>query len=137
MLTLDTASDMDVISRIDAEQAIRGGAQYFASLKSRIPARISEPDKTWMALAAYNIGLGHLEDARIITQREGGNPDLWVDVKQRLPLLSQKSTYRTTKYGFARGDEALQYVENIRRYYDSLVWLDDREKLQATTPPEA
>ncbi len=126
MLTLDTAKDMDVVSRIDAEQSIRGGAQYFASLISRIPARIQEPDKTWMALAAYNIGLGHLEDARVLTQRQGGDPDLWVDVKQRLPLLRQKKYYRTTKYGYARGDEALQYVENIRRYYDTLVWLDER-----------
>ena len=79
-----------------------------------------------MALAAYNIGMGHLEDARVLTERQGGNPDLWVDVKRRLPQLRQKKYYRTTKYGYARGDEALQYVENIRRYYDSLVWLDEQ-----------
>ena len=94
-----------------------------------IPARIGEPDRTWMAMAAYNIGMGHLEDARILTERQGGNPDLWVDVKRRLPQLRQKKYYRTTKYGYARGDEALTYVENIRRYYDSLVWLDEQGKI--------
>ncbi|MEW9797619.1 membrane-bound lytic murein transglycosylase MltF [Alteromonas sp. CYL-A6] len=132
MLTRDTAKDWDVASRTDAQQSIRGGARYFSSLKSRIPARIQDPDRTWMALAAYNIGLGHLEDARVLTQRQGGNPDLWVDVKQRLPLLRQKRYYRQTRFGYARGDEALRYVENIRRYYDTLRWLDEQQS--ATNP---
>ena len=129
MLTMDTAKDWNVDDRTDVQQSIRGGAHYFTSLLSRIPARIKEPDRTWMAMAAYNIGLGHLEDARVLTQRQGGNPDLWVDVKQRLPQLRQKKYYRTTRYGYARGDEALQYVDNIRRYYDSLVWLDNQGKI--------
>ena len=129
MLTLDTASDWDVDDRTNPEQSIRGGSRYFASLLSRIPARISEPDRTWMAMASYNIGMGHLEDARVLTEQQGGNPDLWVDVKRRLPQLRQKKYYRTTRYGYARGDEALQYVENIRRYYDSLVWLDEQGKI--------
>ncbi len=129
MLTLDTASDWNVDDRTDPEQSIRGGSRYFASLLNRIPARISEPDRTWMAMASYNIGMGHLEDARVLTERQGGNPDLWVDVKRRLPQLRQKKYYRTTRYGYARGDEALQYVENIRRYYDSLVWLDEQGKI--------
>jgi peptidoglycan lytic transglycosylase F len=129
MLTLATASDWNVDDRTDPEQSIRGGSRYFASLLNRIPARISEPDRTWMAMASYNIGMGHLEDARILTEQQGGNPDLWVDVKRRLPQLRQKKYYRTTRYGYARGDEALQYVENIRRYYDSLVWLDEQGKI--------
>lgn len=124
MLTLDTANDWNVSMRTDPEQSIRGGSAYFASLVRRIPARITNPDRTWMAMAAYNIGMGHLEDARILTQRQGGNPDLWVEVKQRLPQLEQKKYYRTTRYGYARGNEALKYVENIRRYYDTLLWLD-------------
>lgn len=124
MLTLATAKDMDVDDRTDAEQSIRGGARYFASLLRRIPARIQIPDREWMALAAYNIGLGHLEDARRLTQRLGYNPDLWIDVKKHLPLLRQKKYYKTTRFGYARGNEAVNYVENIRRYYDSLLYLE-------------
>lgn len=131
MLTRATAKDMGIPSRIDPEQSIRGGANYFASLLSRIPARIQSPDRVWMALAAYNIGLGHLEDARVLTQRQGGDPDLWIDVKQRLPLLNQKRYYQKTKYGFAHGDVAKRYVENIRRYYDTLIWLE-QQTLPAT-----
>lgn len=124
MLTQGTARDMGIKRRTDAKQSIRGGAKYVASLMSRIPARIQSPDRIWMALAAYNIGLGHLEDGRVLTQRAGGNPDLWIDVKQYLPRLTQKKYYKQTRYGFANGDVAVKYVENIRRYYDTLVWLD-------------
>jgi membrane-bound lytic murein transglycosylase F len=125
MLTLATAREMGVTSRLDPEQSIQGGAVYFAKLLRRIPDRIQNPDRTWFALAAYNIGLGHLEDARVLTQRQGGNPDMWVDVKKRLPQLRQKKYYKTTRYGYARGNEAVHYVDNIRRYYDTLVWLDE------------
>jgi len=129
MLTLPTARSVGVRSRLDAEESIRGGAQYLARMKQRIPARIVEPDRTWFALAAYNVGLGHLNDARVITERQGGNPDHWVDVRERLPLLRQKQFYRTTRYGFARGDEPVRYVGNIRRYYDTLRWLDEQGRI--------
>ncbi len=129
MLTLPTAKELGIASRLDAQQSIRGGTQYFRNLLRRIPERIQMPDRLWFTLAAYNIGLGHLEDARILTQKSGGNPDLWVDVKQRLPLLRQKRFYKTTRYGYARGNEAVEYVANIRRYYDSLVYLMEKEPL--------
>lgn len=129
MLTRGTAKDMGVSDRTDAEQSISGGARYFASLLRRIPARIQSPDRIWMAMAAYNVGLGHLEDARKITESLGYNPDLWIDVKQHLPLLRQKRYYQYTRFGYARGDEAVNYVDNIRRYYDSLLWLEQLETL--------
>lgn len=127
MLTRGTASDMGVTTRTDAEQSISGGARYFTSLLGRIPARIQEPDRVWMAMASYNIGLGHLEDARKLTERLGYNPDLWIDVKKHLPLLRQKKYYKTTRFGYSRGNEAVTYVDNIRRYYDSLLWLEQND----------
>lgn len=128
MLTLPTAKQMGVKSRLDAEQSIQGGAKYFRRMIDRIPARIPSPDRIWFALASYNIGWGHLEDARIITQRQGGDPDRWIDVKARLPLLKQKKYYKNTRYGYARGDEPVVYVDNIRRYYDTLVWVDEQRQ---------
>lgn len=127
MLTLDTAKDLGIRSRLDPEQSIRGGAKYLNSLVKRIPARISAPDRLWFAMAAYNVGLGHVEDARVLTQKQGGNPDLWVDVKKRLPLLRQKKYYKSTRYGYARGDEAVRYVANIRGYYDTLTFFDQQK----------
>jgi membrane-bound lytic murein transglycosylase F len=131
MLTLATAKQMGIKSRLDTEQSIRGGAKYFKRMIAMMPDRIPMPDRIWFALASYNIGFGHLNDARIITQRQGGDPDRWVEVKTRLPLLQQKKYYKNTKYGYARGEEPIHYVDNIRRYYDTLSWLDDQAKEQA------
>ncbi|WP_238786799.1 membrane-bound lytic murein transglycosylase MltF [Ferrimonas lipolytica] len=130
MLTQPTARRMNVTNRLDPEQSIRGGSNYLKQLIRRLPKSIPEDEKGWFALAAYNIGLGHLEDARVITQRAGKDPNSWRDVKKHLPLLRQKEYYQKTRYGYARGDEAVHYVDNIRRYYDTLVWLDSQQAPQ-------
>ncbi|WP_101757405.1 membrane-bound lytic murein transglycosylase MltF [Oceanicoccus sp. KOV_DT_Chl] len=132
MLTLPTAKEMGIKNRLDAEQSLRGGARYFNKIHNRIPDRVAEPDRSWFALAAYNVGLGHLEDARIITQQRGGDADKWADVKDSLPLLRKRSWYKNTKYGYARGDEPVGYVHNIRHYYNLLTWVD---RSKARTPP--
>jgi membrane-bound lytic murein transglycosylase F len=122
MLTLATASEMEVVDRTDPAQSLRGGARYFKALRRRLPDDIAEPDRSWLALAAYNIGMGHLEDARVITERQGGDPHLWRDVMDALPLLEEPQHYRTLRYGYARGLEAVRYVQNIRHYYNILRW---------------
>jgi len=127
MLTKQTANHLGVTDRLDPEQSIEGGARYFLQLRKRIPKRIAEPDRSWMALAAYNMGIGHLRDARILTEKFGANPDSWQEVKKHLNLLSQERWYKDLKYGYARGFEARQFVENIRSYYDILVWMETRE----------
>lgn len=126
MLTQPTAKQMGVKSRLDAESNIRGGARYLNQLMLRIPNRIEASERPWFALAAYNLGWGHVQDARALTKRLNGDPDKWVDVKQHLPKLRQKKYYKTTRYGFARGDEAVTYVDNIRRYYDTLNWIEEQ-----------
>lgn len=123
MLTQNTARDMGVNNRIDPHQSIIGGARYFQEVRRRLPDPIEEPDRTWMALAAYNVGYYHLMDARTLTERQGGNPDRWLDVRERLPMLSQRQYYQQTEFGYARGREPVIYVDNIRRYYDILSWM--------------
>lgn len=127
MLTKAAAKDLDIDDRLDPEQSIRGGARYLHNMINSIPERVPEPDRTWLALAAYNVGLGHLEDARVLTQKNKSDYDKWIDVKQNLPLLSQKKWFKQTRYGYARGREPVRYVENIRSYYDILVWYTERE----------
>lgn len=129
MLTLQTMRELGYTSRLDPAQSIEGGARYLSQLKDRIPARIADPDRTWFALAAYNIGMGHLEDARKLTERQGGDPNRWVDVSARLPLLEDPAYHADTAYGFARGTEAQTYVANIQQYYEWLLW--DSERSQA------
>ncbi|MBE9539692.1 MAG: membrane-bound lytic murein transglycosylase MltF [Proteobacteria bacterium] len=124
MLTLPTAREMGVENRLDPLQSLRGGARYLKNIKRRLPQRIEEPDLTWFSLAAYNIGMGHLEDARVITQRQGRNPDMWVDVMAHLPFLQKSKYYEKARYGYARGSEPVTYVQNIRHYYSILQWQD-------------
>jgi membrane-bound lytic murein transglycosylase F len=123
MLTRPTAKEMGIKNRLDPEASIKGGVAYFAKIKARIPEQILEPDRTWLAMAAYNVGYGHLEDARILTEKAGKDPNKWVDVKNFLPLLQKKKYYKQTRYGYARGNEPVIYVQNIRRYYDVLTWM--------------
>jgi len=122
MLTQTTADELGVEDRADPHASIEGGARYLTRIKRRLPQEIAEPDRTWFALAAYNMGMGHLEDARELTARRGGDARKWRDVKGALPLLMQPQWYEQTRFGHARGKEALEYVENIRSYYDILVW---------------
>jgi membrane-bound lytic murein transglycosylase F len=121
MLTLATAKDLGVKNRLNAKQSILGGARYLYQLRRRLPESILEPDRDWMTLAAYNVGMGHLYDARSLARKLGKNPDLWRDLATVLPLLSQKKYYKKLKYGYARGNEPVRYVQRIRDYQDILV----------------
>ncbi|GAA5194810.1 membrane-bound lytic murein transglycosylase MltF [Ferrimonas gelatinilytica] len=134
MLTQSTAKRMGVQNRLDPEQSIRGGSAYLQQLITRLPTGISDDEAIWFALAAYNVGLGHLEDARVITQRQGFDPNSWRDVKRHLPLLRQRKFYERSRYGYARGDEAAHYVSNIRRYYETLQWLDRQASAPEAQP---
>jgi len=120
MLTLDTAKRVGVKNRLNAKQSIFGGAKYLKILYESLSNTIKEPDRLWFALAAYNIGLGHVEDARTITKSQGDNPNSWIDVEKHIPKLSQKKWHKKTKYGFARGHESIEFVRRVRRYYDIL-----------------
>jgi len=131
MLTKNAAQDMQIENREDPLQSIIGGTGYFLKILNKIPPRISEPDRTWLALAGYNVGFGHLEDARILTQRAGKNPDLWKDVEEHLPLLEEKKYYSTVKRGKARGSEPVKYVNNIRDYYDLLKWAQQNDSAES------
>ncbi|MGD9598206.1 MAG: membrane-bound lytic murein transglycosylase MltF [Steroidobacteraceae bacterium] len=137
MLMPETATSVGVEDPFDPRENIRGGARYFIAVRDKIPARIREPDRTSMALAAYNVGYGHLEDARVLTQRRGGNPDRWSDVRENLPLLAQEGWYLQAKRGYARGWEPVQFERRVRQYYSVLEWqtLPSIETvLQAETP---
>ena len=120
MITQVTAEELGVDDVLDPRQSLRGGARFLKDLQRRLPPDIEDPHRLWMALAAYNIGMGHLEDARILAERRGMDPHLWQDVRAQLPSLQNPDIYPTTRFGFARGEEAVTYVDNIRQYYSIL-----------------
>jgi len=121
-LTGVTASETQVANPTNARESIFGGARYLREVYDKIPAHVAEPDRTWFALAAYNIGYGHLEDARVLAQKAGRDPDSWDDVREFLPLLEHEQWYGKTQNGYARGSEPVRYVDNVRGYRDLLEW---------------
>lgn len=139
MLTQATADYLDIEDRMDPESSIFGGARFFARQTERLPDSVDEPDRTWMALAAYNVGFNHIKDARQIVEWEGGDPDTWIDLSQALPLLAKHEWYPRVKFGYARGWEPVLYVNNIRSYYNILRWITASEPQEAdkTEPDEA
>jgi membrane-bound lytic murein transglycosylase F len=120
-LTEETAQHLGVTDRLDPKAVTVAAARYLRDLKAKLPARIAEPDRTWLALAAFNIGIAHLEDARIIAQKQRLSPDLWSDVKKTLPLLALPEHYESAKYGYARGGMPVAFVDRVRAFFDILL----------------
>lgn len=120
MLTEDTADLMKVTDRLDPKQSIPAGAKYINLLKETIPERVPEPDRTYMALASYNIGYAHVEDARVLAQRLKLDPNRWADVKKTLGLLNDPTYYSNAKYGYCGCGQPVIFVESIRSYYNIL-----------------
>lgn len=130
MLTRGTASDLGVEKRSDPEESILGGSVYLSQLRDIAPEEITEPDRTWFALAGYNVGFGHVEDARDLAARQEEDPNKWAVVKNYLPLLSKEAWFKQTRHGYARGKEPVNYVDNIRGYYDLIIRFDEEEKAE-------
>ena len=127
MLTQATADYLDIDDRMDPETSISGGGRFYARQLERIPDSVTEPDRTWMALAAYNVGFNHIKDARQIVEWQGGDPDKWLDLSAALPLLAKRKWYSRVPFGYARGWEPVLYVNNIRAYYNIISWLTENE----------
>lgn len=132
MLTRSTASDLGITNRLDPSKSIAGGARYLSNLLERVPEAIQMPDRQYMALAAYNVGLGHINDARLLAERLGKNGTQWKELKQVLPLLAQKEYYQDLPHRYARGWEPVQYVTRIREYRNILQQVVKRESQQDT-----
>ncbi|MGB6085510.1 transglycosylase SLT domain-containing protein, partial [Parvibaculum sp.] len=116
MLTEQTARELGVKDRLNAHESIHAAARYLADLKRRLPPSVEEPDRTWFALAAYNLGLGHIYDARALAARLGRDRDSWVDLRRVLPLLNNAAYADGLKHGRARGGQAVHFVQQVRSY---------------------
>ena len=139
MLTSDTAQAMGITDRANARESIFAGAHYLAEVRSMIPKHIPQPDRTWFLVAAYNAGFGHVEDARVLAQRMGRNPDSWAAVSRVLPLLAEPQWYIHAKNGYAQGWQPVEYVKRVREFMQLLEWQPGDGTLirTATTVPEA
>ncbi len=136
MLTQRTAQELGIEDRLDPEQSIRGGARYLRQMHERLDADIPEPDRTYLALASYNIGRGHLLDARRLARELDRDPDRWADMREVLPLLTEERYYRDLRFGYARGYQPVYYVQRIRNYRAVIrpVFVGDEVAADGPTP---
>ncbi|MBW1669133.1 MAG: membrane-bound lytic murein transglycosylase MltF [Deltaproteobacteria bacterium] len=118
-LTLDTARDMGIKSRLEPEQSIRAGVRYFKKLYDMF-GHAREPDRLLLALASYNVGYRHVQDAQKIAKQKGLDPNSWAALEETLPLLCHRKYYKKTRSGYCRGREPVRYVKRILTYYDIL-----------------
>ena len=125
MLTESTAEMLNV-DRLNVNESIDGGARYIATLKNRF-SEYNEETQLNLALASYNVGPGHIEDVITISKEDNVNINEWQNLKKYLFKLNKKEFYKKMKYGYARGWEAVQYVENVKQYYDILLFLEDKD----------
>ncbi|VAV97362.1 Membrane-bound lytic murein transglycosylase F (EC 4.2.2.n1) [hydrothermal vent metagenome] len=118
MLTRVTAREQGVNDRLNPEQSIAGGARYLASLLRRLPEDIPKGQRIQFALAAYNMGWGHMMDARELVTRHGDDANQWNAVAEVLPELEQAEVYKTLPRGYARGREGQAYVAAVMNFAD-------------------
>jgi membrane-bound lytic murein transglycosylase F len=128
MLTRRTAKILGVKNRLNPEQSIKGGTRHLKQMLKNLPKEVEGENRLKFALAAYNIGMGHIKDAQVLAKKIGLNQNIWRDLKQVLPLLSQKRYYRTLKHGYARGSEPVRYVDSIYDYRDILQNINEDTK---------
>ncbi len=120
MLTNTTAQHLGISDRLNPEESIRGGAKYLRQLLDRVPKSYPDSDRLNVAMAAYNVGMGHIYDARRLAREQHLNPDRWSTLEKVLPLLKQKKYYKKLKYGYARGQEPVRYVNQTNNYRNIL-----------------
>lgn len=120
MLTRNTAKSLGVSNRLNPYQSINGGAKYLSKLLKQVPENVYEEDKILFALAGYNVGMAHIKDAISLAEELSIDENRWNEFKTVLPLLTQEKYYKKLKYGYARGNEPVIYVERILNYKNIL-----------------
>jgi membrane-bound lytic murein transglycosylase F len=117
-----TARELGYTNLEDPETGIRAGLDYLAWVRERFDDQLTTSERTWLTLAAYNVGSGHVRDAQRIAADRGLDPNRWFGHVEQALLLKQKpEVHRKTRYGYARASEPVAYVRAIRDRYEAYV----------------
>jgi membrane-bound lytic murein transglycosylase F len=108
----------------DVEVNIHAGTRQMYRLIERLNPEIPFEERVRFALAAYNAGWGHVQDARRLAAQKGWNPNQWFGhVEKAMLLLEQPGYHTNARYGYVRGSETVAYVSGIQNRYDHYVRL--------------
>ena len=112
-----TAKQLGITNPHDPEQSIRGGLKYMKQLMGHYDDVADDVERYRFAMAAYNSGFGHLDDARKLAREAGEDHKQWKTVSRWLLRLSKREYYSKTRFGFCRGFEPVDYVRHIDERY--------------------
>jgi membrane-bound lytic murein transglycosylase F len=118
-LLTSTAESLGVQDIYDPVENINAGVQHLRNLYELFDS-VNGTDRILISLAAYNIGQGHIRDARDLAVKMNLDPNSWESLSATLPLLSLRKYYKDSKYGYCRGAEPVLYIKQIMVYYDIL-----------------
>jgi membrane-bound lytic murein transglycosylase F len=124
MLTLDTAKWLGIRNRENPSESIEGGAKYLRFLLdevAQIHPLIPAENRLRLALAAYNMGLGNLNDAMRLAFINNKDPFHWDDLKEFVLKLKEPELRDLLPYGGARGDETVKFVGRVVHFYEELL----------------
>lgn len=121
-----TAKEFGIKNLHDPDSGLNAGVQYLNWLLQRFEPELDIGERMWFSLAAYNAGLGHVRDARVLARKKGWDGDRWFDnVEKAILLLSKKEYAKKAKHGYVRGHEPVNYVRQIRDRYLAYIKLKD------------
>ena len=117
-----TAESYGVDSSSSPAEQINAGIKFLRYLDRQLPPEIEDPDERMrFVLAAYNVGIAHIYDARRLAEKHGKDPNLWTNnVDYYILNKSNPAYYRDSvvKYGYARGEETYNFVVEILERYE-------------------
>ena len=101
--------------RFDPEQNIAAAARYIKRVSQSFSDIKDAGERIRFTLAAYNGGVGHVQDAQTLARKAGRDPQHWDDVAPFILLLSEPRYYRDpdVRFGYMRGSETEAYVRLI------------------------
>lgn len=114
-----TAESLGVSDIYNPVENIDAGVRHMRNLYNQFK-EIEGQDRLLISLAAYNTGIGHLQDAQRLAVKLGLDPNKWVSLSKTLPMLKFRKYYKDAKHGYCRGDEPVAYIKQIQIYYDIL-----------------
>lgn len=131
-----TGKEMGFTDLEDPQQGVHAGAQYMGKLIDSFDSRIPFKQRVRFALAAYNAGRGHVEDARLLAAEQGLDPNRWFgNVEKTMLLLQQPKYARRARHGYCRGEEPVKYVSEIQSRYDNWLSVVKDTGVDAVTKP--
>jgi len=114
-----TGAEMGFHRLRDVEQSTHAGVRYLAKLIGEFDESLDYRQRVRFALASYNAGRGHVDDARILAKAQGLDPDRWFQNVEKAMLLLQTPEHASrARHGYCRGVEPVRYVSEIQSRYD-------------------